>query len=41
MKRVKIFDGDGRCREERENCFPSTQYQEEKQKGIGQVRDDG
>lgn len=23
MKRVKIFDGDGKTREERETCFPA------------------
>jgi hypothetical protein len=22
MKRVKLFDGEGRTREEKENCFP-------------------
>lgn len=37
---IKIFDGDGKTREERETCFPAPN----KQKIIktsGQVRDDG
>ena len=25
MKRIKVYDGDGKSREERENCFPGFQ----------------
>lgn len=35
MKRVRIFDGDGRSREERESCFPLTEYRTEKNKTKG------
>ena len=32
MKSVKIFDGDGKSREERETCFPAADFQVEKNK---------
>lgn len=35
MKRVKIFDGDGKSREERETCFPMAGFQTEKNKIKG------
>ena len=41
MNKVKIFDGDGRSRDERESCFPMAEYAQEKSKYRGQVRDDG
>lgn len=31
MKRVEIFDGDGKTREERETCFPAPK---DKNKGV-------
>ena len=38
MDKIKVFEGDGRMRDERESCFPSM---EKIQKRQGQVRNDG
>lgn len=38
MKRIQIFDADGKTRDERETCFPGPT---KLQRNRGQVRDDG
>ena len=37
MEKIKIFDGDGKTRDERETCFPSMIKNGKRQ---GQVRDE-
>ena len=34
MKRIKVYDGDGKSREEKESCFPTFQAKGET-KGAG------
>ena len=34
MEKIKVFDGDGKTRDERETCFPSPRF-EGKNKGAG------
>jgi hypothetical protein len=34
MKKVKVYEAEGRTREERETCFPKS-FQKEETKGVG------
>lgn len=41
MTKIKVYNGEGRTRDERESCFPSMETNASKStKNRGQVRDD-